>query len=355
MLDAAARHVPLLFVIIAAAATGLFSQSSMPQTALAQAVVYAVSGIGTSSGPSDLYTIIPAASGTDTPIGRLTAPTAPTAPVITDIALAPAGPLLGGKLFGASFDTLYSIDKDTAVATPITTVVYFGTAESGTINSITDIHANWTYNQFTNYKVVITEGKGVGQNRNIFSNTKDTLSVMPGWADIPDATSVFEIRTGLGGHLHALTFSASGHLYGATGQYLISFNLAQAYLMRINTSTGQATNVGTLGPGLTSVGDMAFSPKEGILYGTASDYNRNEQDVLVTIELLTGAATRVHAKNIIGFDNVLGLFFDGPDLYGLTAETQRCDRDGALIKINRSTGKGAFMRCLSFQALGATT
>lgn len=51
----------------------------------------------------------------------------------------------------------------------------------------------WTVNQWTNSQVRIVSGLGVGQIRNISSNTATTLTV-PSWTITPDATSVFVIE-----------------------------------------------------------------------------------------------------------------------------------------------------------------
>lgn len=51
----------------------------------------------------------------------------------------------------------------------------------------------WTVNQWTNYQVRITGGLGVGQVRQISSNTATALTVTPVWTTTPDATSTYEL------------------------------------------------------------------------------------------------------------------------------------------------------------------
>lgn len=298
-----------------------------------------MSGVGISSGPSQLYTINPAAGGTDTLIGTVTS--GGMQPIITDIALSP-----DGTLFGTSFTTLYSINKTTGVATPITSLQYSGTAESGSANTLTDNDASWTVSQFSYHSVEITGGTGAGQIRSVSGNTTNTLTVSPAWGTIPDATSTFKIGKGLGvNNVNALTFSPSGTLFGATDTGLF---------VTIDPSTGQATPIGFYGSGLDSSGDLAFGP-DGKLYAAATDWStRDPKNVLVTVNTATGQATRVSQKGAIGFEHVFGLFFDGTKLFGLTAQSERC-KAGNLIAIDSATGKGKFVRCLAFNAFGATT
>lgn len=69
-----------------------------------------------------------------------------------------------------------------------------GTAESGTVNTLTDTEKQWTPDEWANYRVLITDGTGKGQERIIGSNTVDTLTVTVNFDTVPDATSKYEIR-----------------------------------------------------------------------------------------------------------------------------------------------------------------
>ena len=74
-----------------------------------------------------------------------------------------------------------------------------GTAESGTINTLTDTDQHWhpTTNEWAGEKIEITEGTGAGQQRTVASNTANTITVTENWATIPDATSVYRITVGV--------------------------------------------------------------------------------------------------------------------------------------------------------------
>ncbi len=65
---------------------------------------------------------------------------------------------------------------------------------SATGNSLTDTDAGWTPNQYTGWNVIIVSGTGVGQVRNILSNTASQLSVSPNWTTNPNGTSRYAIN-----------------------------------------------------------------------------------------------------------------------------------------------------------------
>lgn len=68
-----------------------------------------------------------------------------------------------------------------------------GVATSGSTTTIVNSGKAWTTNQWTNYQVRIISGTGVGQIRNISSNTGTTLTI-PAGATI-DSTSVYLIES----------------------------------------------------------------------------------------------------------------------------------------------------------------
>ena len=90
-----------------------FMDPSCPVLALSQSdtssyrrhygLLYAESGVGTSSGPSVLFTVDPVNPGVDSPVGLISLHDG-TTPVITDIAQNSSG-----QLFGIDFSNLYSI------------------------------------------------------------------------------------------------------------------------------------------------------------------------------------------------------------------------------------------------------
>ena len=75
--------------------------------------IFAASGQGLGSPPSDLYLVQASATGTDSLIGRVRT-SGGFQPVMTDLALAP-----DGSLWGISFSKLYRLDKTTATATEV--------------------------------------------------------------------------------------------------------------------------------------------------------------------------------------------------------------------------------------------
>jgi hypothetical protein len=70
-------------------------------------------------------------------------------------------------------------------------------ADHGTLNTISLPSVTWNIDQYRikNYTVHIVGGKGVGQQRKITTNSRDTLMVTPNWNVVPDSTSIFVIRS----------------------------------------------------------------------------------------------------------------------------------------------------------------
>lgn len=80
------------------------------------------------------------------------------------------------------------------ITTPSTVAFATGTATSGGASTLTNSAKTWTANQWTNYQVRITAGTGIGQVRNIASNTPTALTTSIAWTVAPDATSVYNIE-----------------------------------------------------------------------------------------------------------------------------------------------------------------
>jgi hypothetical protein len=134
--------------------------------------------------------------------------------------------------------------------------------------------------------------------------------------------------------VNGLAADATGALYAST---------LSGLLLRRSTPGWQV--IGSFG-GSGSSGDLAFSPT-GELYGTVIGPLGN--DVLVKIQVSTGKAAAVSSGDI-GFANVWGLSFVGGRLYGLTT----AGTTGIMIQIDPTTGRGTFLRNLTFPASGAT-
>lgn len=69
-----------------------------------------------------------------------------------------------------------------------------GAATAGAATTITRSTANWAVNQWANYQVRITAGTGIGQVRQVASNTATVVTVSSAWTVNPDATSVFQFE-----------------------------------------------------------------------------------------------------------------------------------------------------------------
>ena len=152
---------------------------------------------------------------------------------------------------------------------------------------------------------------------NLYAITFDYLYVV----DPSDASATFIGSHGQSG-MNALAYNYSnGLMYGA------STNGELGTL----TTGGTYTSIGYFGSGITSSGDLAFA-EDGTLYATVN--YQNGVDHLAMINTTTGAATIIGS---LGRDNVYGLFFENGQLYGLT-------ESGVLLSINPSTGASTAIR-----------
>ncbi len=137
----------------------------------------------------------------------------------------------------------------------------------------------------------------------------------------------------------ALASDQSGVLYGSGS--------SAAALVRIDRVSGAATLIGNLGGGLIPDGDLAFAP-DGRLFGTFR--TSTGATVLATASPTTGAVTQVNPGMSVGYQNVWGLAFAGGRLFGLTTDAIG---QGTLIQLDLVTGRGSFIRSLTFNASGA--
>jgi len=152
--------------------------------------------------------------------------------------------------------------------------------------------------------------------------------------------------------VNALTFDDKKNLYAAS---------VDGVFLTVDPVSGAATNIGLYGSGFGSSGDLQFFGFFGQapLYATVRDPLR-ANDLLVTINPTTGAATPVNASADLGFQFVFGLAyastFPGPvsigsfftrKMFGLTAESK-------LIAIDSRQGTATFVRNLSFAAFGGS-
>jgi hypothetical protein len=80
-------------------------------------------------------------------------------------------------------------DDDYKTATGKSYEITFVTTSSNLI----DTTANWTDDQYADTIVVITGGKGVGQQRRVTSNTQDNMVIGFPWEEEPDDTSTYDV------------------------------------------------------------------------------------------------------------------------------------------------------------------
>lgn len=81
----------------------------------------------------------------------------------------------------------WSLVEDTSYSTET------GTASSSSSTTLVDSSKSWTTNEFAGLYVHITDGTGVGQLREISSNTSTTLTVASSWLVNPSTDSDYEI------------------------------------------------------------------------------------------------------------------------------------------------------------------
>jgi len=91
-------------------------------------------------------------------------------------------------------DAMYVVDsKDSGSASVLFINGDRGLASSGAASSITQATKSWTANMWTGAFVRIKKGTGLGQVREIVSNTTTALTVTPVWDVNPDNTSLYVI------------------------------------------------------------------------------------------------------------------------------------------------------------------
>jgi hypothetical protein len=88
----------------------------------------------------------------------------------------------GGKPLMNSWENIDGYNVDT------------GTATSGDALSLTDSTKTYTADQWKDAKIRITGGTGLGQIRNVKTNTASKLTVSEVWGTVPDSTSTYDVR-----------------------------------------------------------------------------------------------------------------------------------------------------------------
>ena len=116
-------------------------------------------------------------------------------------------------------------------------------------------------------------------------------------------------------------------LYGTTAKQLIAINL----------ETGKGTPAVTVAGKDYNCGEVAFAP-DGTAYITLIGYDKKK--LLARCHLETG---EVKTIGDTGFPSLASLEFVGDVLYGVTGNFFKLGKDGQLIRIDPSTGKGTLV------------
>jgi hypothetical protein len=126
----------------------------------------------------------------------------------------------------------------------------------------------------------------------------------------------------------------NGKLYGAGSN--------SGGFVSISSTTGQSTQIGTFGPGLTSAGDLVFI--KGVLYASVNRQGYSDT-WLVRVNVTTGTAKLI---GDLGSPDVWGLALRSGTLYGAT-------REGNWLRISPSNGHATVIGHNSVQQAGLTT
>jgi|GEM_PF-2115355 len=149
-----------------------------------------------------------------------------------------------------------------------------------------------------------------------------------------DGTSLFGIVNGLFLEINTSTGAATtiGSI-GAGGTALEAGPAGVIYMMggnnfySINKVTGVATLIGAMGAGFFSSGDLAWDAATSTMYGSFTSNN------LGRINITTGAASNIGP---FGFSSIWGLDFCDSTLYAVRS-------NGDLLDVNTGTGAGTLI------------
>lgn len=98
-----------------------------------------------------------------------------------------------GNLTTTNLPAAWGTDGKMCCAYNFGEIFAIGTATAGGASTLTNSAKAWTANQWTNYQIRITGGTGIGQTRQIASNTGTVITTGSAWTTQPDATSTYEI------------------------------------------------------------------------------------------------------------------------------------------------------------------
>lgn len=136
-----------------------------------------------------------------------------------------------------------------------------------------------------------------------------------------------------------LGFATSGLAYNRQRHTLYATTAKQ--LIAINLGTGKGTPVVTVADKDYNCGEVAFDA-DGIAYITLISYDRKK--LLASCNLDTG---EVKTIGDIGFAALASMEFVGDVLYGVTGKFFNLGKDGQLIRIDTTTGRGTLVAMTS--------
>ncbi len=239
------------------------------------------------------------------------------------------------SLLGGALGTDFTIERTGQMGTAYVTKV--GTT-SGTIRTLTDSGLALVTDRYANYRIYITGGTGIGQNRRIVAHTATTFTISNNWDVTPNSTSTYEVwpdanRLYLAGGAASAMYAYSvtsdlwmqGHHFDDGVVTNISATLLGWEALGVSTGAWIAAGVRTINTVPTAGGT-------GYIIG----------DVLTCSVGGTGAQVRVTAIAPGGIATGIELIHSGT-LTGFTVGTGRATTGG--------TGTGA---TIEITAVGAT-
>lgn len=148
----------------------------------------------------------------------------------------------------------------------------------------------------------------------------------------PSTAAATELSGGLTGNFNGLSFVPAAQLGMQGDDVLVGTRLADGLVFRIDPTTGESTQIGDMGPGFTSSGDLVSVAGLGTLQ-TAD--NGIGSDRLVQLAGGTFAATPIGTE--IGFGEIWGVAYWKDKVFGFT-------ESGEFITIDPTTGVGTLVQ-----------
>ena len=233
----------------------------------------------------------------------------------TDVGTTMSGPAI---VYGQSSGTLYAVDPDTNAVTTVGTF-------SGCDDEVIDI--------------------ALDKNSVMYATTPDSVYT------VNTTTAHCTLLAGGGSYPNSLSFVPAGTL-DPTAEALVGY-VGGTYV-RIDTTTGAVSKVGTLGKGYSSSGDIVSVIGGGTYLTVTGGEACSESDCLVGVDPSTGAMLTNYGP--LGYSAVYGLAFWAGTVYGFDAQ-------GALFQVTFNGNTIAVTAIpipnapsnLSFYGAGSTT